>query len=253
MTKNFKSNFFCNICLHNLSILQYFLFTLFKCIMQITARNNFNNNVSFSGLKQEKILAEGILRDYKSNFPYFKSNSFVNTKILAHYKSPRYASINDKLYDLSAKYTTNIRMIREILTKDYKFESFTQFISVLKLILLQRGYANCAELNYILQDCFLKRNVNAHMVCLDTFYKKSANKVSGKDHCFIVFNLDKNAKLDNPATWGNKAIIADAWANIVMPAYDALNYYKKILSYNQSKEYQLFRGCDKVKIVDNIR
>ena len=252
MTKNLKSRFFCNICLHNSSILQYFLFTFFECIMQITARNNFNNKVSFRALKQEKILAEGILRDYKSNFPYARSNSFVNTKILAHYNSPRYKELTDKLFELSAKYTDNIRSIRQNLREHKKFESYSQFISVLKYILLNKGYANCGELNYLLQDKFLKKNINAHMVCMQTFYKKSANKVYGKDHSFLVYNLNKNAKLYDPSTWGSKAIIADAWCNIVMPAYDALSYYRHFFSCNPEKEFQIFFCADKIKLPDKI-
>ena len=221
--------------------------------MQITARNNFNNKVSFCGLKQEKILAEGILRDYKSSFPYIKSNSFVNTKILAHYKSPGYENLIDKLFVLSAKYSDNITSIRRNLREHKRFESFSQFISVLKSIFISKGYANCGELNYVLKDKFLKNNINAHMVCMQTFYKKSANKVYGKDHSFLVFNLSRNSKLDDPTTWGNKAIIADAWCNIVMPAYDALNYYKDFFSYNSKKEFQIFFGADKIKLKDKIR
>ena len=221
--------------------------------MQITARNNFNNKVSFCGLKQEKILAEGILRDYKSSFPYIKSNSFVNTKILAHYKSPGYENLIDKLFVLSAKYSDNVKTIRQNLREHKRFESFSQFISVLKTTFINKGYANCGELNYVLQDKFLKNNINAHMVCMQTFYKSSATKVSGKDHSFLVFNLSRNSKLDDPTTWGNKAIIADAWCNIVMPAYDALNYYKDFFSYNSKKEFQIFFGADKIKLKDKIR
>ncbi len=220
--------------------------------MQILSTNNLNNNVSFGGLKQEKILAENILRDYKSVFPYIKSNSFVNTKILEHYKSPKYKDLIDELRLLSARYTSNISLMRQTLRQHKKLDSFSQFTSILKSVFLDKGYANCGELNYILQNQFLKKNINAHMVCMLTFSQKSADRVFGKDHSFVVFNLNKNAKLDNPSTWGSKAIIADAWCNIVMKANDALNYYKNLFSYNAKDEFLVFLSADKIKLADKI-
>ena len=250
--KNLKSRFFCNICLHNLKILQYFFFTLFVFIMQIVLGNNFNNKMSFGRIKREKILAESILREYKSSFPYVKSNSFIETKINAHCKSLRYKSLIPKLFKLADRYTINIKLSRQNLRKRNRFKSYSQFITVLKSILLNKGYANCGELNYVLQDKFLKRNINAHMVCMQTLNKNSSGKVYGKDHSFLVYNLNKNAKLYDPSTWGSKAIIADAWCNIVMPAYDALSYYRHFFSCNPEKEFQIFFCADKIKLPDKI-
>ena len=87
---------------------------------------------------------------------------------------------------------------------------------------------------------------------MQTLNKNSSGKVYGKDHSFLVYNLNKNAKLYDPSTWGSKAIIADAWCNIVMSAYDALSYYRHFFSCNPEKEFQIFFCADKIKLKDKI-
>lgn len=47
-------------------------------------------------------------------------------------------------------------------------------------------------------------------------------------HQFVIAGLSKDAKLNDPTTWGNNAIIADAWAGIAMPAQRALQHLKII-------------------------
>ncbi len=221
--------------------------------MQIQEVNHKKCNVNFGNIKRDKILAEELLHKCKKMMPYTKSNSFVNAKINKHFYNLKYKTIIEKLYDTSAKYSRKISESREILKRNGKFTSFSALVDTILKVIKENGYANCGEKNYVLQNEFLKNKINAHAVKLQSYMRENGKKAFGKDHTFIVFNLKPDANLSMPSTWGSKAIVADAWCNIVMTAKDAIRYYKEFLGINAKKEFQLYECADKVKIKDGIR
>ena len=215
--------------------------------MQISRSNYKNNKISFSGIKQEKILAEKLLSESKQFLPYIKSNTFVRAKIQLHYKNRKYNDLIEKLNSLAILYSANISLLRNTL-RQHHYKTFEQLVNKLNFLVPKIGYANCGELNYQLQYKFLMNKIKAHAVMMQSYNMSTLDKNKWKNHTFVIFNLKSGAKLDEPSTWGNKAIIADAWCNIVMKATDALEYYKSFFSINPKKEIILFTGADKIKI-----
>ncbi len=50
------------------------------------------------------------------------------------------------------------------------------------------------------------------------------------DHVFVVIDRNPNSEINNPKTWGDTAIICDAWARKCFPAKDLDNELEKILT-----------------------
>ncbi len=223
--------------------------------MQIESQNKRTIYPSFKRINEEKIIAEKILKNYLKTTSYTKSNSYVRAKINKYYaknETTKYATeeLLKKLVKLAFRYNENIVELRQNIRSKGKFKTFEDFCKTLENEVKKSGYANCGELNYPLQYRFLRKKIPAHMICMATCSKTSGEIIKGKDHSFVVFNLKPDAILNIPETWGSKAIIADAWCNIVMNANDALEYFKYFFKIDKRKEFLILKNADKVKIKD---
>ncbi len=211
------------------------------------------NKISFgSRLRRKRILAEKFLAEYNKTHVTKKSNAFVNAKILQHVENESFYNVLEKMQKTSQKYSEMIRKSREEIRKYAPFKDYNSFIKKLSEEVQKNGHANCAERNYIFQDFLLKKDLKPHAVCIAAVNPKTLTPVKGKDHTFLVFNLKKNAKLNDTATWGTKAIVADADLNIVTLAKEAIEYYKQFFSINERREFVVLRNADKIKLNDNI-
>lgn len=76
------------------------------------------------------------------------------------------------------------------------------------------GAANCMEFSYLVFSDFL-----------DMLKYKSLTveivTISNGDHAFVVINRDKESDINTPETWGQCAIVVDAWLGKVFPANSA--------------------------------
>lgn len=216
--------------------------------MKMTNDLSNKKNINFQGIKQEKIIAEKFLKKCNDVIPYTKSNSYIAAKINQHYGDKKYQDLIDKLFNLYEDYNKAISKNRQELRSHRLFNNFKELTDYLKNTIIKTKFANCAEKNYVLQSMFLKENISANAVRMFTKTKKTGEIVHGKDHTFLVLNLSPYAQLDAPTTWGNKAIVVDAWSNIVMKADEAIRYFEKIFSNNLQKEKVIFESANKIKI-----
>lgn len=216
--------------------------------MKMTNDLSNKKNINFQGIKQEKIIAEKFLKKCNDVIPYTKSNSYIAAKINQHYGDKKYQDIIDRLFNLYEKYNQFISKNRQELRSHWLFKNFQELTDFIKESIIKTKFANCAEKNYVLQSMFLKENISANAVRMFTKTKKTGEIVHGKDHTFLVFNLSPYAQLDSPSTWGSKAIVVDAWNNIVMKANDAIKYFEKFFSNNLQKEAVMFESANKIKI-----
>ena len=71
-----------------------------------------------------------------------------------------------------------------------------------------------------MQDKLNKEGIPSTIVGRDLF-----------DHCFLIVNLDKKAKISSPKTWGKNAFIVDPWLNKVFKSKEeAFTEYKRMFS-----------------------
>ena len=88
----------------------------------------------------------------------------------------------------------------------------------LKEAVLKHKTGNCFEQSIMLRDELAKAGLESKLVNSSWF-----------DHSFLVLNLDKNANIANPKTWGKKAFIVDAWiGKVFRNAQEALTEYKRM-------------------------
>ncbi len=55
-------------------------------------------------------------------------------------------------------------------------------------------------------------------------------------HVFNVINLDDNAIISDTETWGNNAVIVDAWAGKVFKPDEAIKFYRDFLGYDYDNQ-----------------
>ena len=209
------------------------LIYVINCLNQ-NPKPNPNSKISFEGLKENLRLGEGVYRDFKKEFPFLRSNTFVGSKIIQCEGSDRFEKIKPKADKLVKDYGEGIVNIRELLKVPY-YNNLEEFVVATKKLVSKYGFANCAEQTDIVQNKLLKKGEKAHRIKMVVRDIESNRLKAYGDHVFSVFGLKKGAKPDYPNTWGNKAVVVDTWANRVMPANEAIDYYKSKLGFNIEK------------------
>lgn len=109
-------------------------------------------------------------------------------------------------------------------------------IDDLKKYVKKANIANCGDRAYIVDDILNKSG-----------YSDSQKKmvlINGNDdfgnHCFNVIGLKEDADITNPATWGEDAVIIDAWMGKVMKPNQAIGLYRDFLGYDYENQPMFF-------------
>ncbi len=61
------------------------------------------------------------------------------------------------------------------------------------------------------------------------------NENHSYNHAFVIVNRDKNSKIDDQSTWGNKSILLDPWTK---ESYPATDFYKHRVMNNLTPRYE---------------
>lgn len=203
--------------------------------------SNTNSNISFGSLKENLRLGEDVYRDFKKEFPYLRSNTFLGSKIVQYQGSDRFEKIRPKIERLADKYDLKIGENR---SNFYGVDTFEEFVSNIKKIISKNKCANCGEQANIMQYELLKKSTDPHLISMEVEYPLSGMVKEYGSHEFAVFGLKKGARLDNPKTWGQEAVVVDPWVNRVMPANEAIEYYKIKLGFDSTKHTTVYDECD---------
>lgn len=215
---------------------------------------------SHSKLQHNLKIARTVLKDFKSEFPYLHSDTFVQTKMLKHAgkNDSKSKELCHKLFRLKKKYANEVNEMRNK-ARDKKYPDIDEYIIEKQKLVKETNAANCdecAELIYFR----LKKNNIFNNITSQTVLKKadglnSTEELSTKFHKFNVIGLDKKARIDEPKTWGENAVIIDGWLNLSGKAKDMLEHYKVIFDIN--KEEVLIEEAlpyfEKLKISVNIK
>lgn len=191
-----------------------------------------HQRISFEGLKDNLRLGEKVLKDFRKEFGYPHSATFVRAKIIRNSKStkPKVIEKLEEVEDVWIKYRNEVR---ELGIKENKRPTsmldLKNYIDNLKALIKSKKCCNCPQQASIIQFELLKRGEEAHNVIF-TFTGDYRN------HICTVFGLKKGANFSNPATWGNKAVIVDAWSGVVKKANEGLEFLKHYMSFNSQKE-----------------
>jgi len=245
---------------------------------------NLKQNIAFTGLKQDIEVSRQIVSGFQREFGRPPSNTFVEAKIYQHIDDDKYTDISIKLCAVRDKYNAEVWKLRtefkkwlhdEEMKSNWLFHlgcadkrpviSLDDYMKKLKELLSKGGGINCEEYSDIIQYDHLKKGIETNVVGLAVYSK--LGDVRLRTHSFCVRSLPKGAEVEVPSTWGEKAIVADAWigTGIIDKAKDTpidtlkngkvlsgevveggLSQILKFIGFNPDKEKLRYFNCDKI-------
>ena len=177
--------------------------------------NPITNNIYFKGgLKKNLRQGEGVLKEYKKQYPCVKSSTFWQQR-LDRIKDKRKGDFM-KCQIIIDEYGNSINDMR------YLVELSARPKTELKKTLAQQKIANCGEITNIISDILRKKKIKHKQV---GFYIYTGDS-TGKDHLFCIIGVKKKADMTNPSTWGNSAVVIDGWMNFALSVPDAIREYE---------------------------
>lgn len=213
-----------------------------------------NNNITFTSIKPNLRLGEAVLQEFKQEFPYIKSSSDLFIRVNTLQNSGKYPlnkllmSLKEKAHFLSEQiYDKSF----DCLTIGQSCNNLAEFSIKLSQHIKEKNFkANCDLDSLIILNKLTERGANPQNIEIKVI-KECFNVVN---HFTTVFGLAKDAKVDNPKTWGNKAVIVDAWKGIVMKADDALRYFEQLLKQGKNLQYTFYEDyLKKSELIDIIK
>lgn len=213
---------------------------------------NSNSNISFGNLRQNLKTGEAVLREFKKEFPVLHSNTYLAIRRFQHQDSNKFAKILPKIQKVEQKYNQGVGLTREM-TDDVFDEvlsgssSFGTYVTKLKEVLAFIKYGNCGEYSDIVDFKLINKGENSHNIAMSFKDPKTGKERNYGKHVFTVFGFKEGAQLTNPKTWGQDAVVVDAWANIVMRSNDAIEYFKTMFCFNPANSKIDYEVADLVK------
>jgi hypothetical protein len=92
------------------------------------------------------------------------------------------------------------------------YKSF-QDVKTMAEVTRKHGYGNCGEYAALTMDTL--KNIEPGLR-VEIFFE------AGGNHGFVVIDREKSSDPLNPSTWGDDAVICDAWSGEVYPAIEGL-------------------------------
>lgn len=183
-------------------------------------------------LTQNLYNGERILREFKSEYPYIKSNTRYNVLIDKHRDNEKFAGILPMLRAQSQISGLTVMQIRNI------YNSSREKINTLKNVVKYTKVANCQEQTFLIHDKCKNAGIPAINVRLN-FEQKNGFDTT-KNHAFTVIGMKKNADVSDPKTWGKNAVIIDAWSNMVKRVHEGIDIIKETFRFDPNTENCVF-------------
>lgn len=209
------------------------------------------NKISFTSIKPQKLLGESALKVFKAEMGYLKSASKIDYKMdLAENKRTLSKKLKCKLINnlCKLKVEINDRFIGDDITA-LNFKSYDELKEKLITNIKSKGNkADCFEDAILIYIYLLSKKVKPHNLEIVVHRKDAYFDIA--NHFTTVFGLKENADITKPATWGSKAVIVDAWANIVEPAKNALEKIQHTLLAGHELDHVKYSSFPKINVSD---
>lgn len=207
--------------------------------------NNGNKHTTaFKGLRENIIIGEQALKDFRKNYKQLVSPTFLNLRLEKYKDIDSFSTIIPKIQAISHQNAKHIGTIRvKYFYKNYK--TYEMFITQLKNVVKLYKVANCKEQAFLLQHDLIKKGVDANKVSFwieDKITQKTKTEAEG--HSFVVIGMNKNADINNPLSWGkpdkngpylkDEAVVVCPWSGEgrAKRARIAIEDMKKLFNFN---------------------
>jgi hypothetical protein len=128
------------------------------------------------------------------------------------------------------QYQQYSNIVNQISISNEKMDNYKLGISLLEKVnneFKQNKFANCGEKVY-----YIYNELNKKGVTNQSIVEISGNS-NDKNHVFNVIGMVENADITKPETWGQNAVIIDAFENKIGSVYKNLRFYEKAFGYNE--------------------
>lgn len=177
-------------------------------------------------------IGKQVLESFNKTFPAVESHSMAQLQLLKTANPQAKKSLVAQCQELCSRVGA---MKDEVYGKTYK--SFNEYVTALKQSIKKYNVADCGHRSDVVIGSLNPHGRTAQkieMVVLDSAGNQKSN------HIFPVMAMKKDANINKPETWGDNAVIIDAWANIVMKAEEGINYLKKFVNFTPQNEQVKF-------------
>lgn len=161
------------------------------------------NKILTSKLKQNLLLGT-----YLTNY--------TRTVITDSYTHPQF---NDYPVSKQFNITNEINALRTKMCSYSNTEYSVDEVDFRNALITDHQFGNCMEHAII---------AFAEMRRLNFGIRSEIVYLKNGDHVFLVLDRMKGSNLNNPATWGNNAVICDPWAGEVYPADHLLHHFASL-------------------------
>ena len=179
--------------------------------------------------KHPIIEAQKTLEHFHSDFGEVKSPTYIAQIIK---KRSQEGADDEEISDLMLKrheYHIGLSKIRSEMNQ-YGYMNNAVYCILLTSFMAKYGtYLNCGECSSLIKNMLDKKGVEAHNVYMTT-QNEQGERVNKAEHVFTVINMKEDAKINDPSTWGDDAVVCDVWANIAMGKDEAIEYYRDLFS-----------------------
>lgn len=193
-----------------------FIFTRFKINMM---------SVSFCGLKENIQYGHDAIARVKEDYPNgFKSNTYYDTFV--EKQDP----------DVRHEYTQAIYRTRDII--DEKIRHGKSEREATEIAVSKTGAANCGEQAFLVSNRLNEMGIKNKVINM-VISSNTTRMVQG-GHTFCVIDTDNPIDPREPRSWSSDAVVVDMWANKVMKAQDAINYFYSLFKPDSTKQFVQF-------------
>ncbi len=163
---------------------------------------------------------------------YKKQNDTVDVPQQFHQKM---GELHRELYgynDAQGAYingaSQKFKSMREDIEKNVKGKPRQFYLNYVQDAILKNDVANCIEKSILALSLLKEKGIeNVKRLSLNA-KEKFIPADEDPTECFTVIDMDDKAKVEDPDTWGDGAIIADPFAKFVAPVKDACKYFKRL-------------------------
>lgn len=224
--------------------------------------NNFIYSMSFCGVKENIKIGKDTIKALRTEIGKPQSSTYLDTKIMQQYHNPNKDHFVYRLKDLSKAWEEKMQSMYDKYF-EYQDNPPEDLIPRLKEMVKKYKMANCDIQSLITKDELEKRGENAHIFCIDIiekpikflFFKITDVKILKCNHMFTMIGLDEKFIPNKPETWGENAVMVDAWSERVLAGKEAFQWLKKFFKFNPEKEEikirEMIIDSDSIKFLDS--
>jgi len=184
-------------------------------------------NVSSGFINENLAIGKKVLDNFNKNFSGVESRSMVKLQFIKETNPQIKENLAVKLKKLDLRLGA---LKKDVYEKSY--ESYGEYLNTLKGAGKKYNILDCDHRTDLIRGALNSQGITSKKIEMGIF---DSNGRQVGNHIFPVTAMKQNANANIIETWGENAVIVDAWANFVMKAEDGVNCLLNMIGFNPQK------------------